>query len=150
MGKSEAFSTYTKGKENLCQNQNAKVVARLLWIWDKQGLLVPWKVTRTVVTQTEIQSSGSKAFGAERERDRLSVCHLWDLFEQHPVWFCVTHTCLCSLRSYITASQLLKKIPIQGHDEHFSLGKTGRWPPYSLLSLLSLGITFWWEMPLFV
>lgn len=72
MRKSEAFSIYTKGKENLC---DTKVVTRLLWIRDKQGLLVPWKVNRADTTWTEIQSSGPKALGAEREGERFSVCH---------------------------------------------------------------------------
>lgn len=83
MGQSEAFSAYTKGKEKVCQNQNSKVVTRLLWIRDKQDLLVPWKVTRADMKWTEIQSLGPKALGAgggrggeggEGEGERLSVC----------------------------------------------------------------------------
>lgn len=85
MGQSEAFSAYTKGKEKVCQNQNSKMVTRLLWIRDKQDLLVPRKVTRADMKWTEIQSSGPKALGAgggggeeggRGGRETLSVCHL--------------------------------------------------------------------------
>lgn len=65
------YSHQREGKS--LSNQNTKVVTRLLWIRDKQGLLVPRKVTRADTTWTGIQSSGPKAL-MQREKEGDSVC----------------------------------------------------------------------------
>ena len=65
-----------KGKKTSVKSQNTKVVTRLLWIRDKQGLLVPWKVTRADTNTDRNLVLSPKALGAERETQCVSSLRL--------------------------------------------------------------------------